>query len=98
MLHERWQQTLHDAVRIDAYSAHHEDWQRTLHEFIGRLERPVDDLAFFPYVGRRERVFLAFDRETQVIVGVLDIPYDPVLALPEVPRDRRSSRDQDRSS
>jgi len=88
-LHKAWQKALQDAVRIEPYAALTDDWQQRLQAFTSKLGRPVRELAFFPYIGRRERVFLAFDRETLKIVGVLDIPYDPAKTHPEVPRIER---------
>lgn len=88
-LHKAWQKALQDAVLIEPYAALNDDWQQRLLAFTNRLRRPVRELAFFPYIGRRERVFLVFDRETLKIVGVLDIPYDPGRTRPEIPRIKR---------
>lgn len=89
---ENWQLLLQDAVLIRPYVKHDAEWQRRFTEFTNAVKRPAEELAFFPYVGRRERVFLVFDRITQDIVGVLDIPLDPALVRVEVPRIKRTGR------
>lgn len=88
-LHEGWQKALRDAVRIEPYVRRVPEWQQRLALFLTTEQRGLDELAFFPYTGRRERAFLVFDRATQELVGVLDIPYDPGLASAEVPRIER---------
>jgi len=93
-LHERWRQVLPSAVRIEPYVAGNESWQQRLSELIQSLDRPVTELAFLPYIGRRDRLFLAFDRVSMEVVGVLDVPYDPALAQPEVPRSARTDTEQ----
>lgn len=93
-LHAAWQKALHDAVRIEPYVGRVASWQERLDDFLRAEQRGLEELAFFPYTGRRERVFLVFDRGSREIVGVLDIPYDPALASPEVPRIERIRRAQ----
>ena len=88
-LHDGWHEMLNDAILIEPYVSLESDWEQRLAVFIKTLDRAVDELAFFPYIGRRERAFLVFDRKTGGIVGVLDITYDPALARPEVPRIER---------
>lgn len=85
-LHEDWQQLLKDAIRIEPNVASETVWEQRFTAFMSTLGRAVDELAFFPYIGRHKRVFLVFDRKTQGIVGVLDIPYDPMVGRPEVSR------------
>ena len=88
-MRERWQKMLQDAVRIEPYVANEHEWQQRFDRFMQDSERKVGELAFFPYIGTRRRLFLAMDRASAEIVGVLDVPYDPVLAEPEVPRKKR---------
>lgn len=89
-LREDWQRTLRDAVLIEPYVGTNPNWQARYATFLSSLDRAVDELAFFPYIGRHERLFLAFDRRTQEIVGVLDVPFDPWLTRREVPRFQRA--------
>ena len=88
-LHDGWQQVLQDAIRIKTYVSFEAKWEQRFNELMDTLDRPIEELAFFPYIGRHKRAFLVFDRETQDIVGVLDITYDPALARPEVSRIER---------
>jgi hypothetical protein len=85
-LQAAWPQMLQDAVDIEAYVSLDPDWAAALTDFTGRVGRPSEELAFFPYVGRDRRLFLAFDRAAPQVVGVLDIPFEPMLVRSEVPR------------
>ena len=85
-MEENWQKILQDAVQIEPYVSANADLQQRFNVFMAELSRPVEDLAFFPYIGRKERLFLVFDRFSMAIVGVFDAPYNPALTKPEVPR------------
>ena len=85
-----WQRTLRDAVRIEPYVARTAEWRAQLDEVLADLGRPLETLAFFPYIGRQTRAFLVFDRSSGTLVGLLHIPYDPALARPEVSRLERA--------
>ncbi|MCB1787285.1 MAG: hypothetical protein KDJ33_13620 [Gammaproteobacteria bacterium] len=89
-LEESWPELLMDAVQIRDYVKRDPEWQKHLDSLLNEINRSVDELAFFPYVGRRKRVILGFDRETREIVGILDIPYDPAVIRFEIPRSHRS--------
>lgn len=91
-MRDGWQQVLEDAILIEPYVGLETEWEQRFTAFMSTQGRAVDELAFFPYIGRRERVFLVFDRDTQDILGVLDIPYDPALGRPEVRRSERVER------
>lgn len=85
-LESAWQQALLDAVRIELYVARKTEWRQRLDALLADLGRPLETLAFFPYIGRQTRAFLVFDRASSALVGLLDVPYDPLLARPEVSR------------
>ncbi len=89
-LDEGWQETLRDAVRIAPYVERKAEWRQRLDALLADLDRPQDDLAFFPYIGREQRAFLVFERATGTLVGLLDVPYDPLLARREVSRLERA--------
>jgi hypothetical protein len=89
-LESAWQQALRDAVRIEPYVARKTEWRQRLDTLLADLGRPLETLAFFPYIGRQTRAFLVFDRGSGALVGLLDIPYDPLLARPEVSRLQRA--------
>jgi hypothetical protein len=89
-MEENWHKILQDAVRIEPYVSRSADLQQRFTAFMAGLGRSVEELAFFPYVGRSERLFLVFDRVSMQIAGVFDAPYDPALAMPEVPRSHRT--------
>jgi len=89
-LESAWQQALRDAVRIEPYVARKTEWRQQLDALLADLGRPLETLAFFPYIGRQTRAFLVFDRESRGLLGLLDVPYDPVLARPEVSRLKRA--------
>lgn len=86
-----WDSVMRDATRITEYVKHDEEWAAELDRFLEKKDRSVESLAFFPYIGREARLFLAFDRQSAEILGVLDIPYDVSLTIPEVPRSDRGS-------
>jgi len=89
-LESAWQQALQDAVRIEHYVARKAEWRQRLNKVLTDLGRPLETLAFFPYIGRQTRAFLVFDRGSSALVGLLDVPYDPILARPEVSRLKRA--------
>jgi hypothetical protein len=89
-LESAWERTLRDAVRIDLYVARKTEWGQRLDDLLAGLGRPLEALAFFPYIGRQTRAFLVFDRSSSALVGLLDIPYDPLLARFEVSRLERA--------
>ena len=92
-MRKHWPKMLQDAIRIEPYVANHDEWRQRFDAFLKDSERQVGELAFFPYIGTRQRLFLAMDRASAEIVGVLDVPYDPVLAKREVPRVERLALD-----
>jgi hypothetical protein len=89
-LESAWQRTLRDAVRIEPYVARNAEWRQRLDDVLAELGRPLEALAFFPYIGRQTRAFLVFERSSSALVGLLDIPYDPLLARFEVSRLERA--------
>jgi hypothetical protein len=84
-LEAAWDRAVEDSLDVEDYVSEDPSWRTELDALTASLGRDVDELVFFPYIGRYDRAILVADADTREFVDVLDIPYDPAIARKKVP-------------